>query len=42
MVPARVGLVEDLKGDGHPLESGCPIRKWEEVGGHEDRLVCKL
>src|SRR4029079_3875632 len=25
------GRVERLKRDGHPLESGCPVRKGEEV-----------
>jgi hypothetical protein len=24
-------VVEGLEGDGHPLESGCPTGKWEEV-----------
>jgi hypothetical protein len=24
-------LVKGLEGEGHPLESGCPTGKWEEV-----------
>ena len=28
---SRIGLVEELKRDGHPPQSGCPIRKREEI-----------
>jgi hypothetical protein len=32
------GRVERLKRDGHPLESGCPIRKGEEVSHARDSV----
>ena len=32
-------LVKGLEGEGHPLESGCPAGKWEEVG-HENLDRC--
>jgi hypothetical protein len=29
--PPRIGLVKEPKRDGHPPQSGCPIRKREEI-----------
>ena len=41
-VSANEGLIEDLERYGHPLESGCPIGKWEEVcHGNLDRCLRK-
>ena len=31
---AFIGRVEQSQRDGHPLESGCPIREEEKIVGH--------
>ena len=38
--PRGIRRVENFKREGHPLESGCPIGKWEEVRHARTPVPC--